>query len=97
MTEYRVVVCHNNAKPFSLYTFNDFHDCYAELIRLISIKQNSAKPEYYVYNDFYENIYPPIINQLTTFKIECRKVSNWEMYTENKDINTKKGKIINLF
>lgn len=89
MEEYRIVKQIGDSKPYSLYTFNNFDDCYMHLLNLIEIQQSSVNKKYYVTNSFFKNKYPPFINGIIRYTIEVRKVNNWKEY--RKDENSKKN------
>lgn len=97
MLEFRIVTQHGNARPFSLWTFNSFEACYCKLYEFIQDKKTHVSPEYYVINDFYDNEYPPFLNDITKYKIECREVENWELYSKNKKKKQTTPKVVNLF
>ena len=57
MTEYRIIRQNNNAKPFSLWTFDNFEACLCKLQDMINDTGNCFCKDYYVFNSFYENHY----------------------------------------
>ena len=91
MKEYRIIKQIRDALPFSLWTFNSFDACYAQLQVLIQSTGDYFHKDYYVFNDFYENEFTP--DAKVRFKIEVRDVGNWETYGEasaEESNNTKK-------
>lgn len=97
MLGFRIVTQHGTARPFSLWTFTSFDACYCKLLEFIQNKSEQSRPEYYVINDFYNNVYPPFLNDITKYKIECREVENWELYSKNKKKRDTTPKVANLF
>lgn len=84
MEEYRIVQQIGNSKPYSLYTFNNFNDCYLHLLNLIQIQQSSVRKKYYVTNSFFNNKYPPFLDGIVQYTIEVREVNEWKEYKEEK-------------
>lgn len=84
MEEYRIVKQIGDSKPYSLYIFNNFNDCYMYLLKLIDIQQTSVNKKYYVTNSFFKNKYPPFINGIIRYTIEVREVDSWKEYKESK-------------
>ena len=99
MKEYTIIIQHGKAKPFSLHTFNDFDACYFKLLDMINTPKTNM--QYYVLNDFYNNEYPPFIDNITKYIVKVRNVSEWEIYSNSKNSNKRKegssNKIIDLF
>lgn len=93
MKEFRIIKQIGDSKPYSFKTFNTFEECYIELLRLISIQEESIKKEYYVVNDFYNNKHQPFLKNIVKFKIEVREVEKWETYSKKE---LKGNKIIDL-
>ena len=89
MEEYRIVKQVGNSKPYSLYTFNNFNDCYLHLLKLIEMQQTEVNKKYYVTNTFFKNKYPPFIENIIKYTIEVRTVNKWKEYKEQKAINKK--------
>lgn len=99
MEEYRIVVQNGSGKPYSVWTFDNFDSCYYKLLDMIRSQCTWSNKEYYVFNDFYNNEYPPFVNA-RKYTIEHRKVSDWKIYKEKKQKNknsNSNGKIVNLF
>lgn len=94
MKEYRIVVQNGNAKPYSLWTFSSFDCCYVKLLEFIQDKSTQLRPEYYVINSFYKNKYPALLGTITTYKIECREVTEWNLYSKEVEEKRENSKII---
>lgn len=94
MQEFRIIRQNNNAKPFSLWSFDNFGACYCQLITMINDLQDCVYTDFYVFNDFFDNEYLP--SARTKFKIECREVSPWQIY--EKELKKKNyNKIIKIY
>lgn len=94
MEEFRIVVQHGSGKPFSFWTFTSYWECYVKLLEFIQDKSKQVKPEYYVLNDFYENKYPASLSHMTKYKIESREVTDWVLYSKEKEEEKENSKII---
>ena len=70
-----------NAPWFILHTCNSLDDVLRDLDQLIK-SDIRYKRIYFVYNDFYKNIYPEDVS-INKYRILCRSVGEWE---EFKDI-----------
>ena len=90
--EYRIVIQQGGGKPYSLWTFKSFNECYAQLIELIQNQTKNVKKEYYVTNDFFKNEFQPFYNGITKYTIQKRKVNEWETYTKSKEEKAQKEK-----
>ena len=98
MYEYRIVIQHGQAKPYSLWSFNTYEACYFKLMEFINDRKHSARKEYFVENDFFENEYPAYIDGITRYRIEFRDVSKWEILSQKiKSKRNENNKIVNLF
>lgn len=97
MKEYRIVVQKGNCRPYSLWTFKTFDDCYIKLLELINLQSMNVKKEYYVINNFFDNQYVPFLNDITKYTIECREVTEWRKYEKEKRHNKSTNKVISLF
>ena len=87
MLEYRIVQQIGKGKPFCVDVFNDFNSCYDCLINHIEYRKTCVNNKYYVLNDFFENEYELIFDNMHKFVIEVREVQNWNTYSKFK--NTK--------
>ena len=96
LLEYRLVIQNGNAKPYSLSTFDNFYDCYCQLLSMISMQSRWIHNEYYVLNDFYKNEYPPFLKDIRKYKIEVREVGTWRIYS-SKDKKRNNEKVGDLF
>lgn len=83
MLEYRIIRQNRNGKPFSLWTFDNFEACYCKLLDMINNTGDCFSKDYYVFNDFYNNECLP--SALIKFKIECREVGEWKVYSLEKE------------
>lgn len=83
MLEFRIVIQQGKGRPYSLYTYNNFNQCYNELLELIKNRKNCVNKKYYVANDFFDNEYEPTLENLILYNIQVREVSVWKDYTEN--------------
>ena len=94
MKEYRIVRQNNNAKPYSLWTFDNFGTCYCRLLELISDIGNCVTKDYYVCNDFFENKF--FASASIKLKIEVRDVGAWKTY-EEEEMKSYNKKIIKIY
>lgn len=93
MREYRIVIQHGNARPYSLWTFKTYEACYLKLMEFISAKKDAVNDKYYVLNDFYENKHIPF-GDITKYKIEIRETTEWKILTEKEKEIKNNNKII---
>ena len=94
--EFRIVKQVGNSKPYSLYTFSNFNDCYVHLLELIQNQQRCVNKKYYVTNAFFKNKYPAFVDGIITYTIEVRKVEEWNKYIEDNSNYRKENKIVYL-
>ena len=80
MLEFRIIEQIGDSKPFSLWYFKTYEQCYLKLLELIDDCRDTVKKEYYVLNEFYKNEHPPFLSNIRKFKIECREVEEWFKY-----------------
>lgn len=92
MLEYRIVTQNGTGRPYSLTTYNNFTQCYAQLLALIAERQDDYTRGYYVLNDFYDNKYPPLFGEVTKYRIERREVEEWEMVSEENEASLQEPK-----
>ena len=88
--EYTIYCVYNGGKPFNLLTFKSFNDALIHLYNIIDLEKERNRA-YYVDNDFFNNIFPPNLQNLKYFCIKERDVSDWIKY---KSISNKKNNII---
>lgn len=88
--EYTILCIYNGGKPFYLSTYSSFNEAMLKLYDIIDLEKQRNRA-YYVDNDFFENIFPPNLQNLKYFSIKEREVSDWVKYSENKK---KKNNII---
>ncbi len=84
MKEYGIYIRHSEGKPYMLQIFNDIDLAKIMLHDMVSLEQERNRP-YFVDNDFYDNIYN-ISTKLKYFCIKQREVTEWEKYSEEKEI-----------
>ncbi len=89
MEEYRIIVQKGKGKPYSLWSFSNFNDCYMKLLEITSNHSNMVNKEFYVNNDFWNNKYQPFLPNITFYTVECRNVSKWETYKEKSKSKNK--------
>lgn len=81
--EYTILCIYNGGKPFFLDTFYSLEDAKVKLYDMISLEVERNRV-YYVENDFFNNIFPPNIQNSKYFCIKERTVSNWETVSKFK-------------
>jgi len=81
--EYTIFCIFNGGKPFSLRSYNSLESAKFDLYNMVSLEKERNRP-YYVHNDFYENEYPSSISG-KFFCIKKRQVTEWEIYSEQKE------------
>lgn len=86
MKEYSIYCIYYGAKPFYLSTFNSFMEAKLKLYDMINLEMQRNRP-YYVDNEFFDNIFPPTLNNIKYFCIKERTVSTWEKTTEGSKKN----------
>lgn len=84
MKEYGIYIRHGEGKPYMLQIFNDIDLAKIKLFDMISLEEQRNRP-YFVDNDFYNNKYNISI-KLKYFCIKEREVTEWEKYSEEKEI-----------
>lgn len=84
MKEYGIYIRHGEGKPYMLQIFNDIDLAKIKLFDMISLEEQRNRP-YFVDNDFYDNKYNISI-KLKYFCIKEREVTEWEKYSEEKEI-----------
>ena len=84
MKEYGIYIRHGEGKPYMLQIFNDIDLAKIKLFDMISLEEQRNRP-YFVDNDFYDNKYNISI-ELKYFCIKEREVTEWEKYSEEKEI-----------
>ena len=84
MKEYGIYIRQGEGKPYMLQTFKDIDLAKIKLYEMISYEEEQQKP-YFVDNDFYDNKYN-ISTKLRYFCIRVRDVTDWEKYSEEKEI-----------
>ena len=92
MKEYSIYQRHGSGKPFIIHNFDNILSAKQKLFEIISCDDSGGRA-YYVDNDFYDNKYPNI-NNLHYLKIIIRDVSDWQDYSEEKEIKENNNKII---
>ena len=90
MEEYRLIIQKGECRPYSLWTFSTFDACYFKMLQMINEQQTHVRKEYFVINDFYNNIYPPFLAEITKYKIEYRNVGEWNVYSKKNKMEDKK-------
>ena len=71
-------------KAFCNDVFYDYNSCYDCLTKYIEYRKTCVNNKYYVLNDFFENEYELIFDNMHKFVIEVREVQKWDTYSKYK-------------
>lgn len=87
MKEYGIYIRHGNAKPFMIHIFNNLDGAKLKLYDILRLEDERQRP-YYVDNDFFNNKYH-YESKLSYYCIKVRDVSDWVLYSEEKELGNK--------
>ena len=88
--EYTIFTICNGGKPYYIHVYDTLYEAQQDLYSMIELEKKRNRP-YYVHNDFYKNEYPASIN-CKIFCIKERVISNWEIYSQEKEKKEKTTK-----
>lgn len=81
MEKYRILRQINNATPYIIKEFDNFHKCYMYFLKVIKNEDENVRElrslGYYVLNDFYKNNYI-LTRECVKLKIEKRIGKSWK-------------------
>lgn len=86
MKEYSILCIYNGGKPFYLNTFYSLEDAKVKLYDMINLEKERNRA-YYVDNDFFENIFPPNLQNCKYFCIKERKCTEWTKVSDERKNN----------
>lgn len=92
MKEYCIYCIWNGGTPFIQGTYKTLERAKACLFEMISLEEERGRL-YFVDNDFFDNKYNHV-GRLKYFCIKERNITEWEKYSEEKEIEKNKKKII---
>lgn len=84
--EYTILCVYNGGHPFYLQTFYSFEEAKYKLFDMISLEKERNRA-YYVDNDFFENVFPPNLQNLKYFCIKERNCSAWSKVSNDRKNN----------
>ena len=82
-TEYCIYIMCNGGKPYYITTYDTLALAKIDLYNWVELEKKRNRP-YYVHNDFFENEFPATVN-CKIFCIKQRLISEWEIYSEEKE------------
>jgi len=94
MKEFCIYCRWNGGTPFIQGTYKTIEGAQRQLYDMIALEDERERT-YYVDNDFFKNKHA-LVGRLKYYRIDCREVSQWLPYSEEKALQSHDRKILSF-